>query len=346
MLDKQQRTATQGFSLIQILDRSFRIYRQNFLPFFVLSSIVQIPAMIALNLIVEPQQLAIRSTMTTGETGTFAFADAQAALGQLLGVYVAIIAIALISAYLEGIFLYGPIAYVASENHLGRNATLGEGFAAVRQRFQTLAGGLGLFYVILVGLGIPFLLPFALCGLGVGLLAYVALGLGALLVPTLLLERTTIGNGLGRSWTLGKASIWKLFAITAGVNIITFLVALALAAVLLQVFKNTTSPIANILSTILGGLGSFLIVPLLPIALTEVYYDVRTRIEGLDMALKATTTPRPSPADVPSPAPGQVIANEDYLNIALFAVGGVVIIILYVMLALSVGSRLLGLQAM
>jgi hypothetical protein len=344
MLDKQRRSAVPGFSLTQILDRTFRIYRQNFLPFFVLSAVVQIPLLVINNLISAPQRQALLGMMSSGNGTTLSITEAQAALGQMVGIALVAIVVELVVAYLQGILIYGPIVYVASENHLGRSATLGDGFAAVRNRLQTLAGGLGLFYIILVVVGIPLILPFALCGLGVGILLYVGLALGSLLVPILMLERTATGTGLARSWVLGKSSIWRLLVITLGLNVITFLITLALGVVVLQVFKATTNPIADTLSVILEGLGSFLLLPLLPIALTEVYYSVRTRVEGLDMALKAAPTANPSPADVASPAPPrQLLTNEDYLNVALFAVGAVVLIVLYVIVAASAGPQLIGL---
>jgi hypothetical protein len=191
-------------------------------------------------------------------------------------------------------------------------------------------------------MGIALALALFLCGLGLGLMLYVGLVLGSLLVPVLLLERTDVRTAFGRAWTLGKSRVWVLLAVSVGLNIVISLIDLALTAVLTQVFGTNTSPIADIVIAILGSLGSLALLPLLPIALTELYYDLRNRFEGLDIALKAT--PNSSPADVPSPAPGRLVGNEDYLNIALFAIGTlVVILILYFGIVSILGPKVFGL---
>lgn len=343
MLDTQKRSSTPGLSLPQILDRSFRIYRQNFVPFVVLSAVVQIPLLILDNVISAPQQDALLNMMGTSNRATLTMAEAQSVLGQVLGIAVVAIIVQLFLSYLMGIVIYGPVVYVASENHLGRSATLREGFSAVGKRLQPLAVGLALLYVILIVISIPLILPLALCGLGAGILLYVALVLGSPLVPILVLERTTVSSALARAWTLGKACVWKLLAVTAGVNVVTFVIRIVLGAVLLQALRNSTSPITDNVVAIIISLGSIVLLPLVPIAYTEIYYDVRTRIEGLDMALRSATTPNPTPADVASPVPsGTILANEDYLNLALFAVGAVVIIVLYAMFAASLGRQMMG----
>ncbi len=340
MLDTPKRSATQGYSLVQILDRAFRIYRQNFLPFFALSAVVQIPLVVLANLITAPQQQAILNL--SRNPSTTSLSDAQALLGSLLGVYVMILGFALLVSFLQGILIYAPIVYITSENHLGRLATLRDAFAQIGKRLQTLAGGLILFYAIVVGVGIALAFTLFLCGLGIGLWGYISLALGSLLVPVLMLERTKVGTALGRSWMLGKRRIWVLLAISAGFYIIITVIDLALAAAATQFFRNNSNFVTLALTAILSAIGSIVLLPLLPIAFTEIYYDARTRFEGLDIALNASTTPGASPADVQSPAPGRLIGNEDYVNVALFAIGSLVLVILYVMLILSLAPRLAG----
>jgi len=345
MLDTSKRSATQGYSFVQILDRSFRIYRQNFLQLFTLSAIVQIPLVLLGSLITVPQQQALLKFSRTTTAGTASsLPDAQALLSTVIGVYAIIIGLALFIGFLQGILIYAPIVFITSENHLDRRATLGEAFAAIGKRLQPLAGGLILFYGIVLVFGVALAFTLFLCGLGLGLWLYASLILGSLLIPVLILERTTVGTALGRSWTLGKKRVWVLFGISIGFNLIITLVDLGLAALVTQLFHNNTTGAVLTLTSVLGAIGSVIVMPLLPIAFTETYYDIRNRFEGLDIALRAVTTPNPSPADVQSPAPARLIGQEDYLNIALFAVGSLVLVILYVIVVLSLAPSLAGLS--
>src|SRR5258706_3867304 len=116
-----------------------------------------------------------------------------------------------------------------------------------------------------------------------------------------------------------------LLGVAACFGIGAFVIDFVLGQLLSPVLSQSGNPLATFVATVLSSMGSMVVAPLFPIAYTELYYDARTRLEGLDITLKAVTSPEPSPADVPSPVPTQFMQNDDFLNLALFAVGGVVV---------------------
>ena len=340
MLDRSK-PAAKGYSLIEILDRSIRIYRQNFAAFIGLAALVQIPLVVVTDLLLQPTTQKLQSLGLTGNPTSLTVDQAQTVLSSVVGLYAMIFLAALVSALVQGALIYAPIVYVASENHLGRALSLREAFVEVGKRWQELLGGLTSFYVLLIGMVLALALGLFLCGLGFGLILYVSLALGILLVPVLVLERNSLGMTLRRSWLLGKSRIWVLLAAAIGLTVIAFVIDLVMQQVLTSLFAHSTGVGVEIITAVFGSLGSILIVSLLPITYTELYYDIRVRFEGLDIALKAVQVPNPTPADVPTPIATRFMTNEDYLNVALFAIGTLVsLLVLSLAISALIGPQL------
>ena len=59
--------------------------------------------------------------------------------------------------------------------------------------------------------------------------------------------------------------------------------------------------------------------------MTLLYYDIRSREEGMDLALAALDKPDPRPADLSSPDAGPVITGKDLVNIIILTVCAVVL---------------------
>ncbi len=343
---------SRGLSIIEILDRSFRIYRQNFFPFLFLAIIVEIPLAVISTVLVEPQSVALQNAMTKmgvqPNQTTISPDQAQAIIGPLLsslaGVFAILIIVTIISTILQQIVVTGSFVYITSENHLGRTATLSDGLKAVSTRFQPMLGGLIIFYAAILAASIAMVFALCLCGLGFGIIGYATLAGSSLLIPVLLLERGTVSTSLGRAWMLGKSRIWAILAITALISILGGIVSFVISVLLDRTLVSNPANVnlgVTIVTTILATLPSVLLAPILPIAYTEIYFDARVRLEGLDIALKSVNLPAPAVKDVPTPVSGgRFLANEDYLNIALFAVGGLVLVLVYYFVVLSLfGSQ-------
>jgi hypothetical protein len=321
------------FTVPQLLDRTFRIYRDNFLPFFLLVAVVTVPLtifeLLGTNWITD--QVA-RSTYGTSSSIRSDPRLASSIFGNATNIILLTVGISAIVGLIQGILINGVLTYVTSERHLGRRATLGEAFRAVRGRLVQLGIGL-IVFDILIGLVIAALtVVFFACGLGIGAVVYLGIALYAFLTPVLILERTSLGLGLKRAWVLGKARIWPVTGLIVAVSVITFIISFGLT-LSQQLVANptlgstatysTTSTLQLVVQTIIG----IFVAPVLPIGLTLMYYDTRVRLEGLDIALSSVGTPEPRPSDVASPEPmqGWFMSGRDLTNLGIFAVGTLVV---------------------
>ncbi|MBC7870492.1 MAG: hypothetical protein H7Y09_06605 [Chitinophagaceae bacterium] len=301
--------------VVEIIDRTFRIYRDNFITFIGLAAVVLVP----LTLLTSGSNSSLQNDLVTSNNFNNPQTLDASASSQLLIYFVLV----LVSAIIQGVILNGLITSIASENHLGRRQSIGEAFSAMRSRFVPLGIGLFLFGLVIGILTLICFLGGALivCPfLGIPVVFYLAIAGFFYIVPILSLEDVGASFGISRALALGKARFWPSFGLVAGITLIIFIITLAvgaLAGVLLgvsgSVFASTSTPIIllNLVLTILAT-------PIQPIALTLLYYDTRVRLEGLDIAMQSVTRPNPSPADVASPpSSGPLLKGQDYVNILI-----------------------------
>lgn len=318
---------TMSFTFLELLDRTFRIYRENFATLIGLVALVTIPLSIIQLVLVIPSLSAVSDFSTFGSTATTSQLSSTVCMAYLLQ---------LVIGLLQFVLIYAPITYIASESQMGRKVSIGEAFSATRPRFASLAFGVILLAVVV---GISFgLVAFigAICFpvlAALGIISYIGITTYSLIAPVLVLENVSTSFGLNRSWALGKARFWMLLAVWASIGLISFIIALAFTAAALWVIYQVVPPTTpfltrQVIETILTTFISLFTVPLLPIGLTLYYYDTRTRLEGLDIALQALGNPNARPWDVVSPSGGAGLNSKDWVNIIILTVGAVVITLL------------------
>ncbi|HLY26934.1 MAG TPA: hypothetical protein VKQ72_11385, partial [Aggregatilineales bacterium] len=327
---------------LEILDRAFRIYRENFRVVILLVGLSTVFVTIfnlVYTLYVLPSFLNLQtSTRYVPRSGPSAASAQIAAVNSLFngigGVLIATLVILLAQAFL----IAAPLTYLASERFLGRTVSIGQAYRAVAGRWWRLGIGLIVFYALCAALVLIMAYTAALCGAGVGVLIFVLISLYPFLMPVFVLERTGVMQGLSRAWFLAKTRFWPLLWISLAVLLITGLVQGGLFTVELLVIGNTLTAASRtsvqVVQTLLqAGIGIF-IAPILPITFTMMYYDARIRVEGLDIALQCLDTPDPRPADLASPPPGQFMNSQDWRNVGLLALLGV---IPFIMIIVTVG---------
>lgn len=344
MFGKPQISSSRPTTFLEMIDRSLRLYRANFVPFFAVAAITQTPIAL-LNLAIATQQQQILGSLgiTPGGAGFSpeqAQAVAQQLIGPLAGSLFASLVITVFSVFVQMIVLFAPISYVVSETFQNRLAGMADGFSAVGKRIGPLFGAITVYMAALIVFSVVLTFLLFLCGLGLGLIVYGALAGGAFLVPVFMLEQISVQRGLSRTWSLGKTRIWPIIGVTAITFLISFLADL-LIAVLLSGLADR-SPVmtsTDTIITVVDVVVSSLVAPVVPIAFTLLYYDARVRVEGLDIALRAA--PNLTPADHALAAgqsggqSGQTqttqtrfIASEDLLNIALVCMGTFVLVLI------------------
>lgn len=317
-------------SWLDLLDRTFFVYRENFTGFIVPVALVAIPiaiinvvtSLISANILLEsPLLVADDSFITSPEMQA---ATLSAALSDMLTLVLLSVGSALVVALLQGVFANSTVTYMASEVHLGRQTTLQEAVQAVRGRLLPLALGLLVWWVILIGLSMGAMIITVACFLfvfAIGVVVFAGVVLYGFLTPILTLEPVTVGQGLQRAWQLGKARLWALVGFLLAIIIVSGVASSALTTLVDLIITPTFGALSleaslvvqNLMASVIG----VFIAPVLPIGLTLLYYDTRVRYEGLDILLDLTTdVTEPRLTDMQTPPPsGKFLTRQDMINI-------------------------------
>lgn len=265
-------------SLGEILDRTFSIYRKNFLLFAGITAIPQL-LVLAVGLaqtlfmtVPAAQRNVPAEQLQAGPSGSLI---AFGIIGAIVGVVVYLV------AYL---FAQGGTVFAVSELYLGRTTTIGASLGRMRGQLGNLFGVLTLNGLAVFGALILFIIP------GI----YVACRL-LICVPAALLEDLGPRSSLERSWGLTKDYAGRAFVINL------LYVALSYAAALLftlpfgvAIALSAKNPEALRLWSVLSHLGEFvgevLVGPILTIATAVFYYDLRVRKEAFDLQFMMNPT--------------------------------------------------------
>lgn len=300
------------FSFLELLDRTFRIYRENFLTIVGLVAMVTIPITL-LTLFLNPAT----GSALSGQSGNLRTTSASGS--QLL---------INILNLVETVLIYAPLTYIASEYLFNRKVSIGQAFSATSSRFFKMGCGiilLGIVISIFGVMGVLLVLAFPPALALAGILVYIVIACYGLIFQVLTLEDIGPSPAITRSFTLGKTRFWTIIGLGFIIGIITTILGSILtASAAVVAFSSASSSNLTgsvLLITFLGALISIFLTPITPIAFTLLYYDIRVRSEGLDIMLDSSG-PDARPDSFSSPSGGFRMDGHDWRNIAILSVMG------------------------
>jgi hypothetical protein len=316
-------TALRPMSTSQVLDRTFQLYRNNFVLFAGIAVIAP-----ALTLVAGFIQLAVFGVPVMPQPGVFDLVAFEKLMVQSL---VGLILMTIFYAVGQS-FATGATMHAVSMVHLGKTTTIGESYATIRPMFWRIVRilvsvffrafwPLILSYVLLFGLllavpaltrggdqslglalvvGVGFLLSSAawLGGLIWGIYAYARYSLA---IPAGVLEKLNAKNAIARSKFLTQGSLGRIIAVYLLTAIMGFILALVLQApgyIGTNLFSMRGG--AHISASFLfwSYFGSFagkaLAGPIATMAVALIYYDERVRKEAFDLQLMMEGMGQPS----------------------------------------------------
>jgi hypothetical protein len=317
-------------TVLDIIDRAFHLYRQNFVAFLAVAAVVTVP-------------VALLSLPATILQVRQPFADVTALVQLATGI------VTIVASIAQAIIIQTMLTYMASEMHLGNKISLGEAWNGARGRFGTVALGL-LLYSIIFGVGavVSYLLTLCIVGIiGFVLLAYAGASIGYFLFPIMTLENVRPMLALNRAWYLGKQRFWRGLGLYTLLTLITLIVFLSFALViqllLLPLSSAGYEEVSLAAQSLMQTLLSLFSVPLNVIAITVFYYDTRVRLEGLDVSYYLSSKAIPRPSNVPSPKPdGRFITGKDTINLLLIF-GGIAALFAFIAGIIFIIGQMLGL---
>ena len=245
--------------LRDIIGEAFSIYKKDFLPFFGLAMLPQIPLIILVIVVPEFDPAALLGLTVVDEGEAAGFSQ----LGSLSGTVVVLI----IAMVLLTILSMGGIIYATGQHYLGRTV---EFLAAVQAAGNKIVPLLlaGLFMILIFI--IPALLSVFLIGIPVLFFLMVRLYFA---FNALMLENLSPADAISRSWRLVEGCWWRTFGIGVIFFMLVFAVTFAGSLVLLPLGNTALSGIAS-------ALISAVVAPFMHIGATIVYLDLRVRKEG------------------------------------------------------------------
>jgi hypothetical protein len=333
----------------ELLDHSIRLYRRQFVTFLGIIAIVQIP----ISLI----QLAW-SAYTLSQVGDELLRPSDPSniffnsLGGTTG-FLGTMLIAVISFVLVQGVATAALTRAIADGYLGEKIGILEAYRRIGRSWGSLLGALLVAAVLGVALFVWMVIPCVGWLTGPGMLLFYALVVVPLVAPSVVLEKQSAGQAVFRAWDLARRRFWWVLAFVL------------ILAIFQWVIVSGPAGVANFLAQSLIGDGpldlnrssseivlqtsvqsavtllfSLLYLPLQLTAITLMYFDLRVRNEGFDLALmaeSASETPEVAAeviARAPKPDQRSVLTMDEMGYFVLATVGAVALFfILYAVLA-------------
>lgn len=342
----------QPLSLGELLDRAVRLYRNNFLTFVGIIAIMQVPIgiiQLAISLFSFSDVLAQSSAggPPPGPAQIFTPAYFVGMGGTLL---VGIISFVLIQGLATA-----AITRAVADTYLGEHISIVEAYRKTGPAWMRLITALILAGLLSILLLIWFIVPCVGWVSGLGILFFYSAVVAPLIVPAVVLEGRGGGGAVRRAWDLSRRRFWWVVGFVLILGLFAQLIVAGPAAlvsfVLQVVFGNplfADDPTAvfmvrTIIQSVVSLVFSLIYVPFQLINMTLLYFDLRVRTEGFDLALLADSQAHKMDvvAEAPRPGGGSVITMTE---MGYFVLLSIVVGALFFMLWLV--AAMLGLATM
>ena len=271
----------QRLAATQLLDRTIWLYRENFWTFLGITALVQLPVLLIgylLNFIGigsrSVDSLILNNMLTTlGSGGAF-----QIALSPLLLM-----------------LLNGAFQVVVIQSYFGEPISIFGSYRRVLQRFWGLL--LTIVALLIVGSGIVFWFFIPILGTftWLGMILFFLSVVIPISICTTVSEELSAFQAVDRAWQLTRKRIWPSFGFAL---LLGFFTSLAFIGPNLLIGASSfataealqdSSPITIILtvvSMVFSIILRLFLTPIPAIAMGLYYFDLRIRLEGLDLALR------------------------------------------------------------
>lgn len=342
-------------NLGELLDQAIRLYRRKFLTFIGIIATVHIPISV-LQLVASLFTVsAMPYLQDSGHplTNSSQMPGAAYFIGMAGTVLVAIISFILI----QGLATAALTRAIAG-SYLGESVGILEAYEKIGRSWLSLLGALLLAGLISLGLVIWFIIPCVGWLTGLGILAFFGGVIVPLIAPIIVLEKQSASDSIRRAWDLSRRRFWwvsgfvfilYLFAqlvITGPVTLIGVAFQFAVGGPLNV--SMTTTIIQTVLQSLVQLTFSVIYLPLQLAAITLMYFDLRVRTEGFDLALLSTdaldndTGVTGITTQAPLPERGSLVTMTEMGYFAAFSVGGGIVYMLFVAVFGAIGFAILA----
>lgn len=334
-METQALPSLRPLRLGELLDQAIRLYRRNFLTFVGIIAVVYVPITIL--------QTAAGALMTSSMLGLSQsspeqiFSNPQYWIGMLSTFVLVFVQIFLV----QGIAT-GALARAVGDNYLGRQTGIFEAYRGIGKSWPSLLGALlflGLLSIVAMLWWI--IVPCVGWFTGAGMMVFLAGAVAPLTAPSVILEEKGAIAGVRRAWSLARRRFWPLLGYVFVLYLFSLIIVNGPAGIVsllltgaVDTFSDSTSyiVISTIVQALVTLIATLIYYPLQMTAFTLIYFDLRVRTEGFDIALSAMQLDPASESQMmPAPPPAtdeRLITGPDLGNFAILTLGAAGIYIL------------------
>jgi hypothetical protein len=334
-METQAQPILRPLRLGELLDRAIRLYRGNFLTFIGIIAVVYVPLMVL--------QTAAGALMSSSMFGT-RFSTPQELFsnyGYWIAMFSSIILGLAQFVLVQGIAT-GALTRAVADNYLGKKTGILEAYRGLGRSWLTILAAL--FFILLIFLVLILwwvIVPCVGWFTGLGMMLFLMAVVNPLVAPVVVLEAsgpwsTSNDNifqrfsnwivrsvlAVNRAWSLARRRFWPVLGYIFVLYLFSLIVVNGPAAIanviLAQAFQSFDDPTMQlVITSVIQGLVSLVFVliyyPLQMTAFTLIYFDLRVRTEGFDIAFltmeASSSTDLPETTTVPVPQ-----VNESFMT--------------------------------
>ena len=287
-------------SIGRILDRTFKIYKDNFIRFITIVAIIQVPLALLTIISMSFIQRGVparneansrqsrrytrqsQQSFNTEENRTRFNNSDEDRYGSWVMFSGGIgLMVTGILNMLGHVLCRGALTKSVSESYLGNEITVGQAYRFVWPKFLTLVLA-GIFVVLVIYLGLLLLVvPGIIFSLWF-----------ALTTPAIVVENLKATKGMSRSKALAAGNLGKIFSVAFLIIVISWVIAIPFGFVgnfFGGILFANNILLMTFISQLTGIVGKILVVPIGAIAYILLYYDLRIRKEGFDLVMLANS---------------------------------------------------------
>lgn len=277
----------------QLLDQAIRLYRNNFIKFIGIIAIVQVPVSLISIITTSIGAGNMLNSLVASESGGIGPEYWQNfALLMTVAVLLGLVSLALV-------WVVGAAAMTRSVTNslLAKPTTIAESYLEVgstwRPLLLTIVEFAALFVLALIA---SIVIPCIGWLLGPSLLTVLTWVIFPLLIPIVVLEGKRGLPAIRRAWDLARRRFWPVLGFVFILYLFSQLIVTGpttLASVVMTAMMGsgtgivTESLVRTIGQSVVSLLFGLLYMPLQLIAVTLLYFDLRVRTEGFDLAIQA-----------------------------------------------------------
>jgi hypothetical protein len=346
-MESQTLSTLRPLRLGELLDRAIRLYRANFLTFVGIIAVVYIPLTVL--------QTAANALMTGGVRGGFGAPGGFNGYAYLIGT-LSFIGLLFVQVILVQGIATGALTRAVADNYLGKKTGILDAYRGIGKSWLTLLTALGFVLILYFVLVVWWIVVPCLGWVtGLGMMFFLTAAVNPLIPAVVVLEASgpwssptdgafdRLGNWLQRSilsiyraWSLARRRFWPLLGYVLVLYLFSLIVVNGPAAVASFLLGELVPPLGDtttqaVMAAIIQGLvqlvGILIYLPLQLAAFTLIYFDLRVRTEGFDLAVltmeNSGSTDLSAAMTAPVPQVNErLITGPDLGNFALLELAG------------------------